>query len=118
MYYLIDTNRNILASCKEKNETYNRVITLFKNIVESDILQVIDWNVIDKSGYFFKKIDDNYILRKYDLFDGYIYNSCIFEEICNIMVNQHNFKEDIKKSYMDIIRERKHKDIKVETMRI
>jgi hypothetical protein len=66
----------------------------------------VDWSVVDTSGFWYTKSDNNYILRKYIRYDGYVYNSFHYEELSDILVVHYDSEESAKKTYLDIVKNR------------
>jgi len=106
MYYLVSKNRSVVGYSKEKKKNYAAVIAYFNEIAEDKIRQVVDWSVIDASGYYYTKSDNHYILRKYVLYPGYVYNSFHYEELADILVVEYRSEESAKKTYLDVVKER------------
>ena len=106
MYYLINKERQVLGKCKEKKKIYSTILACFNEIAEDKIRQVVDWSVVDESGYYYIKKNKNYVLRKYTKYEGYVYNSYHYEELTDVIVSFFEDESNKKKSYMDVLKSR------------
>ena len=109
MYYLVSKNRSVVGYSKEKKKNYAAVIAYFNEIAEDKVRQCVDWSVIDASGFWYTKSDNHYILRKYILYPGYVYNSFHYEELADILVVEYRSEESAKKTYLDVVKDREVK---------
>lgn len=106
MYYLVSKNRNVVGFSKEKKKNYAAVIAYFNEIAEDKIRQCVDWSVVDSSGYWYTKSDNHYILRKYVMYPGYVYNSFHYEELADILISYYDSEIKAKQSYLDVVKNR------------
>jgi hypothetical protein len=122
MYYLVSKNRNVVGFSKQKKTNYAAVIAYFNELAEDKIRQVVDWSIVDESGHWYIKKDKNYVLRKYIMYPGYVYNSFHYEELADILVVHYDSEESAKKSYLDVLKKREVqaniKDIEKEGVKI
>jgi len=109
MYYLINKNREVLGKCFDKKKIYSTILACFNEIAEDRIRQVVNWSVVDESGYWYIKKDKNYVLRKYTKFEGYMYNSYHYEELADVIVSFYDETQE-KKTYSDVLKERQVKE--------
>ena len=109
MYYLVSKNRNVVGFSKQKKTNYASVIAYFNELAEDKIRQCVDWSVVDTSGFWYTKSDNNYILRKYIRYDGYVYNTFHYEELADVLVVHYDSEESAKKTYLEVLKEREVK---------
>ena len=69
----------------------------------------MDWSVVDTSGFWYTKSDNNYILRKYVRYDGYVYNTFHYEELTDVLVVHYDSEESAKKTYLEVLKDREVK---------
>lgn len=91
MFYVVDENKKVVASCKTKEEIEQTVINYMeflikgKSIVPIKVVEAKSWEACE-CGYYYVKNDNIFTLRYYEKVKGYIYNSYVFEELCNVSI--------------------------------
>lgn len=89
MFYLVEEKEgiHIRDTCKQQDDVNEMIATyLKKKTYSAEMVRVAEWGAVEKLGLHWRHVGDKIELRRYELSEGYIYNSVAFVVVCALSV--------------------------------
>ena len=90
MFYIIDEKFKVVSKVFKEEDIEKMVVNYMKALTKqnTDPSETKDWCACE-DGYYYLK-NEEFILRKYTTYKGYVYNSSHYETLCCLRVSDYN----------------------------